>query len=144
MTIAAAARDPGSSLLLTDLYQLNMLQAYRDAGMTASAVFEFFVRRLPPCRGFLVAAGLEQVLGFLESARFTAAEIAWLKESGRFGAHLLDDLADWRFTGDVDAMPEGTVFFPDEPILRVIAPLPEAQLVETRIINLLHFQTLIA
>ena len=144
MTLAGGGRDLGSSLLLTDLYQLNMLQAYRDAGMTATAVFEFFVRKLPPCRGFLVAAGLEQVLEFLESARFTEAEIAWLRESGRFGADLLDDLAAWRFTGDVDAMPEGTVFFPDEPILRVIAPLPEAQLVETRIINLLHFQTLIA
>jgi nicotinate phosphoribosyltransferase len=144
MTIPDRGRDPGSSLLLTDLYQLNMLQAYQDAGMTATAVFEFFVRRLPASRGFLVAAGLEQVLTFLESARFTAAEIAWLKESGRFGADLLDNLAEWRFTGDVDAMPEGTVFFRDEPILRVIAPLPEAQLVETRIINLLHFQTLIA
>jgi nicotinate phosphoribosyltransferase len=142
--LAAGGRDPGSSLLLTDLYQLNMLQAYRDAGMTATAVFEFFVRKLPPSRGFLVAAGLEQVLEFLELARFTAEELEWLKKSGRFGADLLDDLAGWRFTGDVDAMAEGTVFFPDEPILRVTAPLPEAQLVETRIINLLHFQTLIA
>jgi nicotinate phosphoribosyltransferase len=136
--------DLGSSLLLTDLYQLNMLQAYRDAGMTAIATFEFFVRRLPPTRGFLVAAGLEQVLDFLESARFGDAELEWLAASGRFGSALLDDLAKWRFTGEVDAMPEGTVFFPDEPILRVAAQLPEAQLVETRIINLLHFQTLIA
>ena len=142
--VAGGGRDPGSSLLLTDLYQLNMLQAYQDAGMTATAVFEFFVRKLPPRRGFLVAAGLEQVLEFLESARFTAAEIEWLRRSGRFGAELLEDLAAWRFTGDVDAMPEGTVFFPDEPILRVVAPLPEAQLVETRIINLVHFQSLIA
>ena len=136
--------DPGASLLLTDLYQLNMLQAYRDAGMTATAVFEFFVRKLPPTRGFLMAAGLEQALGFLEGARFAETELDWLAKSGRFSAGLLDDLARWRFTGDVHAMPEGTVCFPDEPILRVIAPLPEAQLVETRIINLLHFQTLIA
>ena len=136
--------DIGSSLLLTDLYQLNMLQAYRDAGMTATAVFEFFVRKLPPTRGFLMAAGLEQVLEFLETARFGDAELAWLAASGRFSSTLLDDLAKWRFTGDVHAMPEGTVFFPDEPILRVTAPLPEAQLVETRVINLLHFQTLIA
>ena len=138
------ATDIGSSLLLTDLYQLNMLQAYRDAGMTATAVFEFFVRKLPPVRGFLLAAGLEQVLEFLETARFGDAELEWLAASGRFGSELLDDLARWRFTGDVHAMPEGTVFFPDEPILRVTAPLPEAQLVETRIINLLHVQTLIA
>jgi nicotinate phosphoribosyltransferase len=136
--------DPGDSLLLTDLYQLNMLQAYRDAGMTATAVFEFFIRKLPPGRGFLVAAGLEQVVDFLERAHFGEAELAWLEASGRFNRNLLDDLARWRFTGDVHAMPEGTVFFPNEPILRVTAPLPEAQLIETRIINLLHFQTLIA
>src|SRR5918995_1779905 len=102
--------DPGDSLLLTDLYQLNMLQAYRDAGMTATAVFEFFVRKLPPVRGFLVAAGLEQVLEFLETARFDEAELEWLDASGRFSSALLDDLAKWRFTGDVHAMPEGTVF----------------------------------
>jgi nicotinate phosphoribosyltransferase len=136
--------DPGDSLLLTDLYQLNMLQAYRDAGMTAAAVFEFFVRKLPAGRGFLVAAGLEQVVDFLERARFGEAELAWLEASGRFKRDLLDDLARWRFTGDVHAMPEGTVFFPDEPILRVVAPLPEAQLIESRLINILHFQTLIA
>jgi nicotinate phosphoribosyltransferase len=136
--------DPGASLLLTDLYQLNMLQAYRDAGMAATAVFEFFVRKLPPSRGFLVAAGLEQVVEFLERARFTEAELAWLEGSGRFNPDLLDDLARWRFTGDVHAMPEGSVFFPDEPILRITAPLPQAQLLESRIINLLHFESLIA
>jgi nicotinate phosphoribosyltransferase len=136
--------DPGASLLLTDLYQLNMLQAYRDAGLTATAVFEFFVRKLPATRGFLLAAGLEQALAFLESARFTMAELDWLANSERFSAAFLDDLAKWRFTGDVHAMPEGTVFFPNEPILRVVAPLPEAQLVESRLINLLHFETLIA
>src|SRR5918995_486536 len=106
-----SATDLGSSLLLTDLYQLNMLQAYRDAGMSATAVFEFFVRKLPPGRGFLVAAGLEQVLEFLETARFDEAELEWLDASGRFSSALLDDLAKWRFTGDVHAMPEGTVFF---------------------------------
>ena len=134
----------GASLLLTDLYQLNMLQAYRDAGMTATAVFEFFVRKLPARRGFLIAAGLEQAVEFLENARFHEDELAWLAASGRFERNLLDDLARWRFTGDVHAMPEGTAVFPNEPILRVTAPLPEAQLIETRIINLLHFQTLIA
>lgn len=136
--------DIGTSLLLTDLYQLNMLQAYRDAGMTGTAVFEFFVRKLPPTRGFLVAAGLEQVVEFLEQARFGEDELQWLADSGRFDRKLLADLARFRFTGDVDALREGTVFFPDEPVLRVVAPLPEAQLIETRIINLLHFQILIA
>ncbi|MGO8912429.1 MAG: nicotinate phosphoribosyltransferase [Bradyrhizobium sp.] len=133
-----------TSALLTDLYQLNMMQAYLDYDETKPAVFEFFFRTLPPRRGFLVAAGLEQALDFLEDLRFSADDIAWLAHSGRFSKALLDYLAAFRFTGDVDAMPEGTVFFADEPILRVIAPLPEAQYFETRLINILHFQSLIA
>jgi nicotinate phosphoribosyltransferase len=136
--------DPARSPLLTDLYQLNMMQAYRDRGMNADAVFEFFVRKLPPNRGFLVAAGLEQALTFLENLRFTLAELEWLRASGRFDGRFLDELAVLRFTGDAHAMPEGRVFFPNEPILRVTAPLPVAQLVETRLVNLLNFQTLIA
>jgi nicotinate phosphoribosyltransferase len=136
--------NPAQSLLLTDLYQLNMIEAYLEHGETKTAVFEFFVRKLPPKRGFLVAAGLEQVLNFLENLRFSAEELDWLERSGRFGKRLLDHLARLRFTGEVHAMPEGTVFFANEPILRVTAPLPEAQLVETRLINILHFQSLIA
>ena len=136
--------DDATSPLLTDLYQLNMIQAYLDHGKTKTAVFEFFVRNLPARRGFLVAAGLEQALDFLEGLHFSAEEIDWLARSGRFGKGLLEHLAALRFTGDVHAMPEGTVFFADEPILRVTAPLPEAQLVETRLINILHFQSLIA
>jgi nicotinate phosphoribosyltransferase len=132
------------SLLLTDLYELSMLEAYAAHGMAETAVFELFVRKLPPERGFLMAAGLEQVLEFLEAMRFTVDELAWLRASGMFSAGFLDGLAALRFTGDLDAMPEGTVFFPDEPVLRVTAPLPEAQLVETRLINLVHFQTIIA
>lgn len=133
-----------TSLLLTDLYQLTMLEAYFDRGMTDTAVFEFFVRRLPPGRNFLLAAGLEQVLDFLEDLRFTPPELDWLAGCGRFHGRFVDSLRDLRFSGEVQAMPEGTVFFPDEPILRVVAPLPQAQLVETRIINLLQFQTLVA
>ena len=91
-----------------------------------------------------MAAGLEQVLDFLESLRFSPEDLDWLAKSGRFGSALLEYLAKLRFSGDVHAMPEGTVFFANEPILRVTAPLPEAQLLETRIINMLHFQTLIA
>lgn len=131
-------------ILLTDLYQLTMLQAYFDQGMNDTAVFEFFVRKLPAERNFLIAAGLEQVLEYLGEARFTEEELEWLGNSGRFHRRFVESLADWRFTGDVDAMPEGTVFFPDEPILRVVAPLREAQLVESRIINLLQFQTMVA
>jgi nicotinate phosphoribosyltransferase len=136
--------NPAASSLLTDLYQLNMIQAYLEHGETKTAVFEFFVRKLPPQRGFLMAAGLDQVLDFLENLRFSTEELDWLARSGRFGTHLLDHLARLRFTGDVHAMPEGTLFFANEPILRVTAPLPEAQLVETRLINVLHFQSLIA
>jgi nicotinate phosphoribosyltransferase len=135
---------PPAGLLLTDLYQLNMLQAYVERGMTETAVFEFFVRKFPARRGFLMAAGLEQVVDFLETLRPTPAELDWLRGTGRFSADFIDHLAGLRFTGDVDAMAEGSVFFADEPILRVAAPLPVAQLVETRIINILHFQTLIA
>jgi nicotinate phosphoribosyltransferase len=132
------------SPLLTDLYQINMIQAYLEHGDTEPAVFELFVRTLPARRGFLVAAGLEQALDFLEQLRFSDADIAWLKSTGRFGQQLLDYLAAFRFTGDVHAMAEGTVFFANEPILRVTAPLPQAQFVESRLINILHFQSLVA
>lgn len=133
-----------TSALLTDFYQLTMLAAYHEQGMTDTAVFEFFVRKLPASRNFFVAGGLESALDFLEGFAFTAEEIDWLASLGRFKPAFLDWLGSLRFTGSVEAMPEGTVFFPDEPILRVIAPLPEAQIVETRLINLLQFETLIA
>ena len=132
------------SILLTDFYQLTMLQAYFDHGLEETAVFEFFVRKLPAKRNFLLAAGLEQVLDYLEGARFSAEELSWLAAGGRFNRRFLDALANWRFTGDVEAMAEGTPFFPGEPILRVVAPLPQGQLVETRIINLLQLQSMVA
>lgn len=133
-----------TSALLTDLYQLTMLQTYFDRGMNETAVFEFFVRKMPEGRTFLIAAGLDQVLGYLEALRFSDAELDWLERCGRFHPRFVASLADLHFTGDVTAMREGTVFFPHEPILRITAPLREAQLVETRIINLLQFQTMIA
>lgn len=135
--------NPQSSPLLTDLYQFTMLQAYFDEGMNETAVFEFFVRDLPQ-RNFLMAAGLEQVLQFLENLRFTPEELNWLAGCGRFNTDFIDFLKTLRFTGEVHAMPEGTLFFPHQPILRITAPITQAQLVESRIINLLHFQTLIA
>ncbi|WP_431822757.1 nicotinate phosphoribosyltransferase [Burkholderia sp. F1] len=134
----------GDSVLLTDLYELTMLQAYFDAAMNDVASFEFFVRALPPQRNFLMAAGLAPVLDYLERARFTDADIAGLARTGRFRADFLASLADWRFTGTVHAMPEGTVCFADEPMLRITAPLREAQLVESRVMNLLHYATLAA
>jgi nicotinate phosphoribosyltransferase len=132
------------SALLTDLYQLSMLQAYLDAGMTDTAVFELFVRKLPKGRNFLLAAGLEQVLAHLESLSFTQAEVAWIERAGGFNRRFLDCLAGLRFAGDVHAMPEGTAFFPNEPIIRVTAPIMQAQLAETRIINLMNLETIVA
>lgn len=133
-----------NSVLLTDLYQLTMLQGYHDAGMEEIAVFEFFVRRLRPCRGFLLAAGLEQTLQYLEQLHFTSEELEWLASTRRFSPDFVASLGTLRFSGDVHAMPEGTVFFANEPILRVTAPIAQAQLVETRLINLLHLETMIA
>jgi len=140
----SVAPDPGASALLTDLYQLTMLAAYHEYGMQDTAVFEFFVRKLPLNRNFLIAAGLEQVLEFLEDLHFTQDELVWLETKYRFRPKFLDWLAKLRFTGDVDAMPEGTPFFPDEPILRVTSALPQAQLVETRIVALLQLETVVA
>jgi nicotinate phosphoribosyltransferase len=136
--------NPLSSPLLTDLYELTMLQAYFARGMTDAAVFELFVRKLPPGRNFLVAAGLEQALDFVEGLRFGDEELGWIRGCGLFRPDFADRLAALRFTGDIHAMPEGTVFFPNEPLLRVTAPFPEAQLLETRLLNLVHFQTLVA
>jgi len=136
--------EPFNSPLLTDLYQLTMLQAYVDAGMTEDAVFDLFVRKLPPSRNFLVAAGLEQSIEYLVSLRFTDDDIEFLARTQLFGSGFLDYIASMRFTGEVHALKEGTIFFPNEPVLRVTAPLPIAQIVESRLINIVHYQTLVA
>jgi nicotinate phosphoribosyltransferase len=132
------------SPLTTDLYELNMVQAYLDRDEDKEAVFEFFVRRLPERRGFLLAAGLDDALAYLETLRFSPGEIDWLKSTKRFRGNLIDYLAAFRFTGEVHAIPEGTACFPNEPLIRITAPLPMAQIVETRLINILHFQTMVA
>jgi nicotinate phosphoribosyltransferase len=136
--------DITRSLLLTDLYQLTMLQAYWQHRMDEVAVFELFVRKLPPGRRFMVAAGLESALDLIESARLDSVELEWIDRCGRFAPGFAEWLGNLRFTGDVWAMPEGTVFFPAEPILRIVAPIAQAQLLETRLLNLVHLQTLIA
>jgi len=131
----------------TDLYQLTMMAGYEAAHANVRATFELFVRNLPPNRAFLVAAGLEQALDFLESLRFTPRQIAWLRESSYFRTvpdAFFKRLATLRFTGDVWAVPEGTPVFAYEPLLRVTAPLSEAQLVETSLLSLVTFQTSIA
>jgi len=136
--------NSNTSALLTVLYMLTMLQGFFHEGMEGPATYEFFVRDLPPERGFLLAAGLEQVLEYLETVRFSEQELAWLAATERFDQDFVNYLGRFRFSGDVYAMAEGTVFFPNEPILRVTAPIPQAQFIETRVINLLHFQTLLA
>lgn len=130
-----------SSPLLTDLYELTMLHAYAEEGMREPATFEFFARKLPEHWGFLLAGGLPLVLDFLENTRFSEDELAFL--SHRFPQSFIEELRDWRFQGEVHAVAEGTPVFPNEPILRVTAPIMQAQLVESRIINLLQFCTLI-
>src|SRR5437879_2968540 len=115
--------NPAASPLLTDLYQLAMAQAYLRGGQTGPAVFEFFVRHLPARRGFLMLAGIEQALDFLETLQFSPQDLDWLASTRRFDQRLIDYLATLRFTGDVHAMAEGTIFFPNEPILRITASL---------------------
>ena len=115
--------NPGDSALLTDYYQLTMLQAYHREGMEDLAVFELFVRKLPPGRNFLVAAGLEPLLDFLEKFGVSQAECEWLSELPDFTPEFIRYLAGLRFTGEVHALPEGTVFFQNEPVVRVTAPL---------------------
>ncbi|GAB3402708.1 nicotinate phosphoribosyltransferase [Massilia agilis] len=135
--------ERAASALLTDLYQLTMLQSYHRSGMDAQAVFEFFVRSQGP-RSFLVAAGLAQALDYLGTLAVDPVEVEQLRALGRFDPGFLAALAGLRFTGDVDAVPEGTIVFAGEPLLRVRAPLPQAQLVESRLVNLLHYQTMVA
>jgi nicotinate phosphoribosyltransferase len=137
-----------TSPLATDLYQLTMLAGYQHAGITGRSTFELFVRNLPGGRAFLVAAGLEQALDVLESLRFTPDEIRYLRTVPALAAapdRFFDDLLpSFRFTGDVWAVAEGEVVFPQEPILRVTAPAAEAQLVETALLATITFQTTIA
>lgn len=132
------------SVLLTDLYELTMAHAYYEIGMRETAVFELFVRRLPPTRCFLLAAGLEQIVEYLEALRFTPSDVEFLSRLKIFPVDFLEHLSTVRFTGSMHAMAEGTPFFANEPILRVTAPILEAQLVESRILNLAHFQSVIA
>jgi nicotinate phosphoribosyltransferase len=136
--------DDSNAALLTDLYQLKMAQAYFEEGLDGVAAFELFVRRLPPTRSFLLACGLDDALGFLETLSFDRGALDPLAELGPFSTDFLDRLARVRFTGDVYAVPEGTPVFAGEPILQVVAPLPEAQLVETFVINQIHLQTVLA
>lgn len=132
-----------TSALYTDLYQLTMLQAYWNEGMDEPAVFDLFMRRLGR-RNYLLAAGLDQVLEYLETLSFSEQAIEYLAEQDGFRDEFLEWLNDFSFTGDVYAVPEGTPVFPDEPIVEVVAPIGEAQIAETFLLNQITFQTSIA
>jgi len=130
--------------LLTDLYELNMAASYLKRGMTAPATFSLIVRELPRGWGFLVACGLERCLEYLEHLSFEPDDLAYLEETQGYPAETLDALGELRFTGDVVAVPEGRIVFADEPLLEVTAPLPEAQIAETYLLNQLTYQTAVA
>lgn len=132
------------SALFTDLYELTMGAVYHAEGMNGLATFEMFVRGLPEGRNFLIAAGLEQALNYLENLRFTAGELDYLRSLDQFEESYLEALASLRFTGDAWAIAEGTVFFPNEPLIRITAPRIEAQLVETFVLNCINFQSMVA
>ncbi len=133
-----------STALITDLYELVMAQSYLEHGKTGKAVFSLFVRRLPENRNFLVACGLETLMKSLENFKFGDRELKYLKSLGVFKDWFLDYLRELELDLEFYALEEGTIFFQNEPILQVEGPLPKAQLIETLVINLIHFETLIA
>ena len=133
--------------LQTDLYELTMAAAYLETGFDAQLTFELFVRHMPPRRNYLVAAGLDQALDYLENVSFSGDDIQYLRKLPIFrpvGDNFFEYLSGFHFSGDVWAMPEGTVFFPGEPILRVTGPAIEAQIAETYLLAAINFQTMIA
>jgi len=130
--------------LFTDLYELTMAQAYQAEGMDQLAVFELAFREMPRNRNYVVAAGFQDVLDFLTGFHFSAGEIDYLRVNGEFSEVFLKALERIRFTGDVNAVPEGTLVFPNEPLLQVIAPIAEAQPIETFVLNQIHFQSIAA
>jgi nicotinate phosphoribosyltransferase len=133
-----------NAALLTDLYELTMAASYHRRGINGRASFDLFVRKLPERRNFLVACGLEQALDYLETLRFDEDALAYLRSLEMFPEEFLAFLGNLRFTGDVHAVPEGEIVFGGEPFLRVTAPLIEAQIVETFLLNCVIFQTMIA
>jgi nicotinate phosphoribosyltransferase len=143
MTPFLDEQKPANMSMFTDLYELTMCASYLDNGKDEDATFDLFVRRLPENRGYLLVAGLEQVLHYLENIKFADAHLAYLKKQG-FSHEFIEYLEDFEFSGEVWTMPEGTVAFPNEPLIRVTAPVIEAQLVETFLLNTVNLQTMIA
>lgn len=130
--------------LLMDLYELTMAQSYFVYKKDASATFDLFVRQLPEGRGYLLFCGLEDVLGYLKCLRFEADDISYLRKQRLFSEDFLDYLSGFRFKGDVWAMPEGEIFFANEPVVRVTASIIEAQFIETFLLNTVNLQTMVA
>ena len=130
--------------LLTDLYQLTMMQGYFKNNNNDTVVFDAFYRTNPSGNGFAIAAGLEQVIDYLKNLRFDPEDIDYLRSLHIFDEDFLEYLTNFKFTGSVYAIPEGTVVFPKEPLIKVIAPIMQAQLIETAILNIVNHQSLIA
>jgi nicotinate phosphoribosyltransferase len=134
--------DEENMSMLTDLYELTMCASYFDNKKKETATFDLFIRKMPPSRSYFIFAGLEEVLFYLKNIKFTREHLEYLRKLG-FKDDFLDYLKNFKFTGDVWAVPEGTVVFPDEPLIRVTAPIIEAQLVETFLLNTVNVQTMV-
>ena len=130
--------------LLTDLYELTMMQGYFKNHTNETVVFDVFYRKNPSGSGFAIAAGLEQVIDYIKNLTFQKEDVEYLRSLKLFDEDFLEYLENFRFSGDIYAIPEGTVVFPREPLLKVIAPIMEAQLVETAILTIVNHQSLIA
>jgi nicotinate phosphoribosyltransferase len=144
----ADPNDPGlltppETSLLTDLYEITMAASYHRLGRNEPAVFELFIRKLPPHRDWMLVCGLGPTLRLVSEMRFGPSELEYLGTLG-FGSDFLSYLEGYRFSGDIEAMPEGTIAFANEPLVRVTAPLIEAQVIETLLLNQINFQTMIA
>jgi nicotinate phosphoribosyltransferase len=144
MNISADGLARGCGGLFSDLYELTMLHAYNARRMNETAVFSLFVRAMPDCRNVLIACGLDELLDELEKFRFEQEDIAYLRSLAMIPNSLLDELYSFRFAGDVFAMPEGTPFFANEPILEIVAPIGQAQIIETLVLNQIGMQTTMA
>ena len=131
--------------LLTDLYQLTMLQGYfEEKQANETVIFDMFFRNNPHSGGYSVCAGLQQVIEYIEGLHFADEDISYLKTLNLFSDKFLSYLKDFKFTGDIYAIPEGSVIFPKEPIMKIVAPIMEAQLIETALLNIINHQSLIA
>ena len=127
--------------LLTDLYELTMMQGYYEKGQNENVIFDVFFRQNPCNNGYSVCAGLDQVIDYIKNLHFTYDDVDYLRGLGIFKEDFLHYLSGFHFSGDIYAIPEGTVVFPKEPLLKVVAPIMEAQLVETAILNIINHQS---